>query len=70
MGVVDLHFELILEAVIGKREILHELECSICGFNETYYRDPVTKQSLGRACKTCNFVQKFEGRNLFEERVG
>lgn len=66
---VDLHFELLLEAVLGQREIIHELECSICGFNETYYRDPATKQSIGRACKTCNFVQKFVELNLAEERA-
>ncbi|MBT2687378.1 acyltransferase [Bacillus sp. ISL-47] len=55
-----MHFELLLEAVFGKREMIHEIECSICGFNETYYRDPVTKQCIGRACMTCNFVQKFD----------
>ena len=59
MGVGELHFELLLEAVLGQREIIHELECTICGFNETYYWDPVTRQPIGRACNTCSFVQKF-----------
>ncbi|MBY6052109.1 acyltransferase [Cytobacillus firmus] len=63
-----MHFELLLEAVLGHREIIHELECTICGFYETYYRDPVTRQSIGRVCNTCNFVQKFE-LSLSEERV-
>ncbi|MFE4523068.1 acyltransferase [Cytobacillus firmus] len=55
-----MHFEALLDALFGPREILHEMECSVCGLDETYYKDPFTHRSLGRACPSCNFVQKFE----------
>lgn len=57
------YFEFLLDALLGPREIIYEVECSVCGFNEVYYRDKVTKENLGRACKQCNFVQKFENEN-------
>ncbi|MGX6444056.1 acyltransferase [Neobacillus sp. K501] len=58
-----MYFELLLDAIFGNREILHEMECSICGSDEIYYIHPETKESLGRACKKCNFVQKFDFEN-------
>ncbi|NMD68725.1 acyltransferase [Bacillus sp. DNRA2] len=55
-----MYFELLLDALFGPREAIHEVECSVCGFNEVYYRDRTTKVTLGRACQRCNFVQKFD----------
>lgn len=54
-----MHFEFLLDAILGQREILHDMECSVCGHDEIYYIHPITKKQLGRACKGCNFVQKF-----------
>jgi DNA-directed RNA polymerase subunit M/transcription elongation factor TFIIS len=54
---------MLLDAVFGPREVLHEMECGICGNDEIYFRHPHTKETLGRACKTCNFVQKFDKEN-------
>ncbi|WP_042354235.1 hypothetical protein [Bacillus rubiinfantis] len=61
-----MYFELLLDTLIGPREILHTMECPVCGFDEVYYRDPITKKQLGRACCGCNFVQKF---NFTEKHV-
>ena len=55
-----MYFEILLDAVLGEREILHESECGICGYEEIYYKNPTTQETLGRACKNCNFVQKFD----------
>ncbi|AZU64508.1 acyltransferase [Neobacillus mesonae] len=55
-----MYFEYLLDALLGPREILHSMECSVCGLEETYYRDPVSRRQLGRACYGCNFVQKFD----------
>ncbi|KAA9013801.1 acyltransferase [Niallia endozanthoxylica] len=55
-----MNFEFVLDALFGKREILHAMECSICGFDEIYYIDAMTNKQIGRACKECNFVQKFD----------
>ncbi|MEH7254632.1 acyltransferase [Neobacillus niacini] len=53
-------FETLLEYLLGPREVIHEVECSVCGGYETYYRDPITKKNLGRACNFCGDVQAFE----------
>ncbi len=55
-----MYFEYLLDAILGPREILHEMECQVCGFNEVYYKDPHTGEQTGRACQSCNFVQKFD----------
>ncbi|MCM3569389.1 acyltransferase [Neobacillus mesonae] len=55
-----MYFEVLLDALLGEREILHSMECPVCGFDEIYYCDPVTLKQLGRACQGCNFVQKFD----------
>lgn len=55
-----MYFEFLLDALLGPREILHTMECPVCGFDEIYYRNPVTKKQLGRGCQGCNFVQKFD----------
>ena len=55
-----MYFEYLLNAIFGPREIFHDMECSVCGADEIYYRDPVTKKQIGRACKGCNFVQRFD----------
>ncbi|WP_216831510.1 acyltransferase [Alkalihalobacterium elongatum] len=53
-------FDLLLDAVLGERQLFHVIECSVCGHEEIYYIDPETKQQIGRACSQCGFVQKFE----------
>ena len=53
-------FETLLDFLLGPREVIHEVDCSVCGDYETYYRDPVTKKNLGRACAFCGDVQTFE----------
>nr|WP_309098419.1 acyltransferase [Fredinandcohnia onubensis] len=53
-------FELILDVVFGPREVFHDMECSVCGYSEIYYIDPVTRKQIGRACSGCGFFQKFE----------
>lgn len=55
-----MYFDFLLDALLGQREVLHSLECSVCGFDENYYIEPSTKQQIGRACQGCNFVQKFD----------
>lgn len=59
-GGVRMNFDYLLNALFGDREVLHALECSVCGFDEIYYIDPSTKKQIGRACQGCQFVQKFE----------
>ncbi|MCT8137639.1 acyltransferase [Anaerobacillus sp. CMMVII] len=54
-----MNFELLLDKLLGQREIIHEVECSVCGDFETYFRDPITKENLGRACEHCVYVEKF-----------
>jgi len=55
-----MYFENLLNALFGEREILHVMECQVCGFDEIYYLEPSTKKQIGRACEGCQFVQKFE----------
>ena len=55
-----MYFDCLLDALFGPREVLHRLECSICGFDEIYYIDTSTRQQIGRACQGCNYVQKFD----------
>jgi hypothetical protein len=55
-----MHFNLLLDVVLGKREILHIIECPVCSLEEVYYKDPDTNKQLGRACSHCNYVQKFD----------
>jgi hypothetical protein len=55
-----MYFDCLLDALFGTREVLHRLECSICGFDEIYYIDTSTRQQIGRACQGCNYVQKFD----------
>ncbi|GHH98689.1 acyltransferase [Neobacillus kokaensis] len=55
-----MYFEFLLDALLGPREVLHSMECPVCGFDEVYYRDPASMEQLGRACQGCNFVQKFD----------
>ncbi|WP_209121600.1 acyltransferase [Alkalihalobacillus sp. BA299] len=52
-------FELLLDAILGDRELFHSIECTICGHEEIYYIDPNSKQQIGKACSKCGFVQKF-----------
>ncbi|MBU9723064.1 MULTISPECIES: acyltransferase [Bacillaceae] len=49
-----------LDKILGKRKLFHVIECSVCGFNEVYYIDPFTNKQLGKACETCNHIQRFE----------
>lgn len=53
-------FELVLDAILGKRELFHVIDCTICGYEEIYYVEPESKQQIGKACSHCGFVQKFE----------
>ncbi len=55
-----MHFELLLDAVLGERQIFHIIECPVCAFEEIYYEQQLTKRLIGRACSSCNFVQKFD----------
>jgi predicted nucleic-acid-binding Zn-ribbon protein len=55
-----MYFEYLLDATLGPREIFYVIECSICGFDEIYYKDPETNQFIGRACANCNSLQKFD----------
>lgn len=66
-GGVVMYFENLLDIIFGPREILHAMECSVCGDDEIYYIDYVTKKQIGRACKGCNFVQTFEGTIFSKE---
>ncbi|WP_202171440.1 acyltransferase [Bacillus sp. USDA818B3_A] len=62
-----MYFESLLDAVLGERQIFHMIECPVCGYEEIYYEHCGTKRLIGRACRHCNFVQKFdrvETRNL------
>ena len=53
-------FKYLLDVTLGEREIFYVIECSICGFDEIYYKNPQTKTFIGRACATCNCVQQFK----------
>ncbi|TVY07228.1 acyltransferase [Paenibacillus cremeus] len=57
-------FDLLLDKIFGEREPIHEVECPVCGDFEIYYRHPVTKENLGRACEFCVFVQKFDTADI------
>jgi hypothetical protein len=61
--VMDVAFDIILDAILGPRKILHIMECPVCGFDEVYYIHLETEEQIGRACTTCSFVQKFEFSN-------
>ncbi len=54
-----MYFENLLDVLLGPREILHDMECSVCGYEEVYYINPISRKQIGRACKGCNFVQTF-----------
>lgn len=56
-------FVLLLDTIIGPRNIFHVMECDICGWNEIYYQHPETKVQIGFACEGCNYVKKFEYLN-------
>lgn len=53
-----MNFDLLLDKLLGQREIIHEVECGVCGDFEIYYRDPITKETIARACEYCVYVQK------------
>jgi hypothetical protein len=55
-----MYFNFLLDALFGHREVLHAMECSVCGQDEVYYLDAETKRQIGRACEGCNYVQKFD----------
>jgi len=55
-----MEFELLLDAILGERKIFHIIECPICGWEEIYYENQVTKRLIGRACPHCNFIERFE----------
>nr|WP_263324783.1 acyltransferase [Neobacillus sp. Marseille-Q6967] len=55
-----MYFDILLDAILGEREIFHIIECPVCHYEEIYYEDAKTKELLGRACSNCNFVQKFD----------
>ena len=54
-----MYFENLLNVVFGQREVLHIMECEICGYDEIYFKDAYTGKQIGRACNGCQFVQKF-----------
>ena len=54
-----MYFENLLNVVFGHREILHIMECEICGYDEIFFKDAHTGKQIGRACNGCQFVQKF-----------
>ncbi|MDR4949501.1 acyltransferase [Neobacillus cucumis] len=58
-----MYFESLLDAVLGERQIFHIIECPVCGFEEIYYEHCGTKRLIGKACRNCNFVQKFEQKS-------
>ncbi|MEH7108677.1 MULTISPECIES: acyltransferase [Bacillaceae] len=55
-----MNFESLLDAILGVRKIFYVLECPVCGMEEIYYENEVTRRLIGRACSTCHFVQKFD----------
>jgi ribosomal protein S27E len=57
--VQDMYFEVLLDAILGERQIFHVVECPVCENEEVYYEDVESKELIGRACTHCNFVQKF-----------
>jgi hypothetical protein len=58
-----MYFEYLLDALLGQRELLHAMECQICGYDEIYYNHPSTGKQIGRACGGCQFVQVFDFKN-------
>jgi predicted nucleic-acid-binding Zn-ribbon protein len=55
-----MHFEGLLDTLLNEREVFHVVECEVCGFDEIYYKDPWSGKQIGRACKRCQFVQRFD----------
>lgn len=55
-----MYFEILLDAILGERQIFHIIECPVCNYDEVYYEDANTKELIGRACSNCNFVQRFD----------
>jgi Zn ribbon nucleic-acid-binding protein len=53
-------FDLLLDAILGERQISYIIECPVCGFEEIYYEHNKTKKLLGRACSHCQYVQLFD----------
>ena len=53
-------FDRLLDILLGEREVIEEIECSVCRQYETYFMDPITKKTIGRACKTCEYIQKID----------
>lgn len=49
-------FEVLLDAILGPREMFYHMECHVCGSVEIYYQDPETKKQIGFACRGCNWV--------------
>ena len=58
-----MYFNSLLDILLGPRVVLHKVECSVCGFDEVYYLDSITLKQIGRACESCNFIQKFDFTN-------
>uniref|UniRef100_A0A1S2MFH0 Uncharacterized protein n=1 Tax=Anaerobacillus isosaccharinicus TaxID=1532552 RepID=A0A1S2MFH0_9BACI len=54
-----MNFKNLLDITLGPRRIFHVTECSICGFEETYYKEPETMEFIGRACANCHSIQRF-----------
>ena len=44
-------------------ERLPEVECTVCGYFEVYYSDPVSN-ILVRTCPTCNYIQVIDVSSL------
>jgi hypothetical protein len=57
------HFEQVLDAVLGERQIFHKVDCPVCGFEEIFYESQKTNRLIGRACSHCNFIHRFEKIN-------
>ncbi|MCT8137702.1 acyltransferase [Anaerobacillus sp. CMMVII] len=61
-----MYFHYLLDATLGPRVIYYVIECSVCGFDEVYFKSPESGELLGRACANCNCFQKFD----FDKNVG
>ncbi|AGK55842.1 hypothetical protein B1NLA3E_20520 [Bacillus sp. 1NLA3E] len=56
-----MYFEFLLDAILGPREVLHELECSVCGFLKYITKTQLQRRLLeGRV----NNVTLFKGSIL------
>mgnify|MGYP000891203387 CR=1 FL=1 len=53
-------FDELLNEMLDEREIFHVVECHVCGFDEIYYKHPWSGKQIGRACKGCKSVQRFD----------